>query len=87
MLVPPWGGGWGVSFPGGWVGVDCRSCLNCGIVIKRRAAQIERLTFDNPKTNLTYEKNLYSFYFKYRAKTFTKINLNIEIKKCFYLNH
>ncbi len=39
--------------------------------------------FDNPKTNLTYEKNLYYLDFKYRAKSFTKIFTVIEIKKYF----
>jgi len=34
---------------------------------------IVSLTFDNPKTNLTYEKNLYILYFKYRAKSSTNI--------------
>jgi hypothetical protein len=29
--------------------------------------------FDNPKTNLTYEKNLYIFSAKYHAKTFANI--------------
>jgi hypothetical protein len=38
-------------------------------------------SFDNPKTNLTYEKNLYIFYFKYRAKSFTNISLIHGIKK------
>jgi len=37
--------------------------------------------FDNPKTNLTYEKNLYILYFKYRAKSFTNIRRVIGIKK------
>ena len=37
--------------------------------------------FDNPKTNLTYEKNLYYFNFKYRAKSFTNIFILFEIKK------
>ena len=39
--------------------------------------------FDNPKTNLTYEKNLYILYFKYRAKLFTNIEQIFFIKKCF----
>jgi len=41
--------------------------------------------FDNPKTNLTYEKNLYVFIFKYRAKHFANINTITEIKKDFSL--
>jgi hypothetical protein len=42
--------------------------------------------FDNPKTNLTYEKNLYILCFKYRAKSFTNILRIHGIKKLFYLN-
>jgi len=37
--------------------------------------------FDNPKTNLTYEKNLYIFYFKNRAKLFAKIKTKYLLKK------
>jgi hypothetical protein len=43
-------------------------------------------SFDNPKTNLTYEKNLYIFYFKYRAKSCTNIRCFPGIKKRFSLN-
>jgi hypothetical protein len=38
-------------------------------------------SFDNPKTNLTYEKNLYILYFKYRAKSCTNILRIPGIKK------
>jgi hypothetical protein len=38
-------------------------------------------SFDNPKTNLTYEKNLYLLYFKYRAKSCTNISRIPGIKK------
>jgi hypothetical protein len=38
------------------------------------------------KTNLTYEKNLYLKYFKYRAKSITKIFPVGEIKKYILLN-
>jgi hypothetical protein len=38
-------------------------------------------SFDNPKTNLTYEKNLYILYFKYRAKSCTNILHIRGIKK------
>ena len=42
--------------------------------------------FDNPKTNLTYEKNLYIFYFNYRAKSITNIKIVIRIKKYIFAN-
>jgi hypothetical protein len=38
------------------------------------------------KTNLTYEKNLYLLYFKYRAKSLTNIFTVTVIKKYFSLN-
>ena len=40
--------------------------------------------FDNPKTNLTYEKNLCLFQSKYRAKTFSNAGMDIEIKNTFF---
>jgi hypothetical protein len=40
-----------------------------------------RLTFDNPKTNLTYEKNLYLIRIKYHAKSESKISTVIVKKK------
>jgi hypothetical protein len=43
-------------------------------------------SFDNPKTNLTYEKNLYIFYFKYHAKSYANISPEFGIKKYFFLN-
>jgi hypothetical protein len=43
-------------------------------------------SFDNPKTNLTYEKNLYIVRNKYRAKSLTNILLINGIKKYIYLN-
>jgi hypothetical protein len=41
--------------------------------------------FDNPKTNLTYEKNLYIFRNKYRAKHNANINTVFITKKAFSL--
>ena len=42
--------------------------------------------FDNPKTNLTYEKNLCIVYFKFHAKSIANINMDDVIKKHFLLN-
>ena len=39
--------------------------------------------FDNPKTNLTYEKNLYNLYSKYHAKHLYKDKLFHGKKKMF----
>jgi hypothetical protein len=39
--------------------------------------------FDNPKTNLTYEKNLCLLNFKYRAKHYTNISRSVNTKKYF----
>jgi hypothetical protein len=50
------------------------------LIKKKWAAMITTHCFDNPKTNLTYEKNLYIFYFKYRAKSCTNI-LRIHVIK------
>jgi hypothetical protein len=42
--------------------------------------------FDNPKTNLTYEKNLYILLNKFRAKSITNISLMFRRTKYFNLN-
>jgi hypothetical protein len=50
------------------------------IEIRRAAPEQSGSIFNNPKTNLTYEKNLYILLSKYRAKSFTKINIFHKIK-------
>jgi hypothetical protein len=40
---------------------------------KEEADDCQPHFFDNPKTNLTYEKNLYILLFKYHAKSCTNI--------------
>ena len=54
---------------------------------KERAAGEAAHFFNNPKTNLTYEKNLYILTFKYRAKHYANINTIPDTKKCFYLHN
>gem|GEM_PF-4334704 len=39
--------------------------------------------FDNPKTNLTYEKNLCYIIYKYCAKHFSKVNHKYKQTKHF----
>jgi hypothetical protein len=53
--------------------------------IRRAAPERGGSFFDNPKTNLTYEKNLYIVYFKYRAKSDANIRYEIDVKKYFFL--
>ena len=48
---------------------------------KEEADKNVSLIFDNPKTNLTYEKNLYLNQTKYRAKPNTNIFQAFHIKK------
>jgi len=57
--------------------------------IKMREADNKNqpLFFDNPKTNLIYEKTLCVILFKYHAKSSTKIFITFGIKKYLNLKH